>query len=340
MKLSVAKANGFIDRPDTSLKIYLVYGPDSGMVRENAHKLLKAFVKDINDPFSVCAVESSTLAKDASRFADEMASQSLLGGRRVVHVLDAGDEIFPHIDRFLTSPSPGDSVAILEGGELEKRSKLRARIEEADGCMAIPCYPEEGAALEARVKNLLQEQGFTATREALSKLTSLLPPDRIGLRLELEKLVTYALNDPQKRITPDIVEACLSDGGEQDMDEAVTAAASGEANKLEKQMKRLQASGSAPVALLRAAQRHMLRLYEARAKMDAEGRSADDAMKSLRPPVFFKQEAAFRAQLRRWSPLSLERALGMLLKAEAQVKSSNMPAELIAEKALRDIARR
>jgi DNA polymerase-3 subunit delta len=190
------------------------------------------------------------------------------------------------------------------------------------------------------VKNLLQEQGFTATREALSKLTSLLPPDRIGLRLELEKLVTYALNDPQKRITPDIVEACLSDGGEQDMDEAVTAAASGEANKLEKQMKRLQASGSAPVALLRAAQRHMLRLYEARAKMDAEGRSADDAMKSLRPPVFFKQEAAFRAQLRRWSPLSLERALGMLLKAEAQVKSSNMPAELIAEKALRDIARR
>jgi DNA polymerase III subunit delta len=340
MKLSVAKANGFIEKPDTHLKIYLVYGPDSGMVRENAQKLLKQFVKDVNDPFSVCAVEGSTLAKDPARFGDEMASQSLMGGRRVVHVQDAGDEIFLQVDRYLLSDAPGDSVAILEGGELEKRSKLRGRIEDDPKCMAIPCYPEEGAALETRVRNMLQEQGFSASREALSKLSALLPPDRIGLRLEVDKLVTYALHDPHKRITAEMVDACMSDGGEQDMDEAVTAAASGEAAKLEKQMKRLQGAGAAPVALLRAAQRHMLRLYEARARMDNEGKSADEAMKSLRPPVFFKQEASFRNQLRRWSPLALERANALLLRAEAQVKSSNMPAELIAEKALRDIANR
>ena len=82
----------------------------------------------------------------------------------------------------------------------------------------------------------------------------------------------------------------------------------------------------------------MLRLYEARARMEGEGKSADEAMKSLRPPVFFKQENAFRNQLRRFNPRTLECALALLLKAEAQSKSTGTPAELIAEKALRDLS--
>jgi DNA polymerase-3 subunit delta len=338
MKLSVAKANAFVEKPDKALKIYLVYGPDAGMVRENAQRLLRHFVPDTADAFSVTAVESSALAKDPSRFGDEMASQSLLGGRRCLHVQDCGDEIAGLVERFLAAPAPGDNVAILEAGELDKRSKLRARIEEHEKTMAIPCYPEEGAALESRIKSLLQEQGFSASREALSKLSGLLPPDRIGMRLELEKIVTFALKDPKKTITVEHVDACLTDSGEQDMDEAIAAASMGEAARLEKQLQRLRGAGAAPVMMLRAAQRHVLRLYEARARMEAEGRSADEAMKSLRPPVFFKQETAFRNQLRRFSPRALERALALLLKAESQTKSTGMPAELIAEKALKDLS--
>lgn len=338
MKLSVAKANAFVERPDKSLRVFLVYGPDAGMVRENARTLLRHFVPDLNDPFSVSAVEGDALAKEPSRLFDEMASISMLGGLKALHVQDAGDTIAIHIDRLLKDMPGGDNVAVLEAGELDKRSKLRSFVEEASGAMAIPCYPEEGAALETRIAALLKEEGFTAAREALSKLASVLPPDRIGMRRELEKLVTFALNDPGKRIMPEMVDAVLSDGGDQDIDAAITAAASGEPAKLEKQLGRLREGGAAPVALLRSMQRHILRLYEARAKMESDGRSADEAMKSLRPPVFFKQEASFRAQLRRWSPRALERALALLLRAETQTKSSNMPAELIGEKALRDLS--
>jgi DNA polymerase-3 subunit delta len=339
MKLSVAKANAFVEKPDAGLRVFLVYGPDAGMVRENAKKLLAKFVKDINDPFSVGAAESEGLAKDPSKLYDEMASISLLGGRRALHVHDCGDEITIIVEKLLKDMPGGDNVVILEAGELDKRSKLRAKIEEADNAMAIPCYPEEGAALEARLTQMLKEQGFTAAREALSKLTGILPPDRIGMRLEVEKLVTYALKDPNKRITVEMVDACLSDGGEQDLDAAVEAATSGEPAKLEKQLARLREGGASPVMLLRGTLRHVMRLYEARTKMD-EGRSPDEAMKALRPPVFFKQEASFRSALRRWSPKALERAVGLLLRSEAQTKSSGMPAELIAEKAMRDLSAR
>jgi DNA polymerase-3 subunit delta len=340
MKLSVSKANGFVDRPDKSLRVFLVYGPDAGMVRENARKLLAHFVPDLSDPFSVTAAEGDALAKDPSRLFDEMASQSLLGGKRCLHVLDGGDALAAIIDRLLKEMPPGDNVAVLEAGELDKRSKLRARIEEANNAMAIPCYPEEGAALESRISQLLKDDGFTASREALSKLASVLPPDRIGMRLELQKLVTYALDDKNKRILPEQVDAVIGDGGEQDADAAIEAATSGEPAKLERQLARLREGGASPVMLLRGTLRHALRLYEARAKMEQEGRSPDEAMKSLRPPVFFKQEASFRAQLRRWSPRALERAIAMLLRAEAQTKTSHLPADLIGEKALRDLSAR
>ncbi|HVY12341.1 MAG TPA: DNA polymerase III subunit delta, partial [Alphaproteobacteria bacterium] len=193
---------------------------------------------------------------------------------------------------------------------------------------------------EQRMAAILKEGGFTASREALSKLAGLVPPDRIGMRLELEKLMTYAGADQaqNKNITPEQIDAVLSDGGEQDMDEAIAAAASGEPVKLEKQLARLREAGAAPVSILRGAQRHMLRLYEARARMESQNQTADEAMKALKPPVFFKQEAAFRNQLRRWKPRVLERAIAMLLRAEAQCKSTGLPDHLIAEKALRDIS--
>ncbi len=336
MKLTAGRAAGFIEKPDPGLLLYLVYGPDAGMVRENAKALVRAFLPGA-DAFSLTTLAGEELARDPARLADEMATPPLTGGRRGLHAQDCGDALFPVVDRFLASPPGGGNFAVLEAGALEKRSKLRLRVEDDPRAMAIPCYAEEGAALESRIQSLLRAAGLSAPQPALGRLAGLLPPDRIGLRLELEKLALYAASLGVKTLDLAHVEAALGDGGAEDIDQTVLAAASGEAARLEAQLSRLRASGVAPVALLRAAQRHVLRLYEARARMDAENRSADEAMKALRPPVFFKQENAVRAQLRRWSPAGLERALALLLKAEARAKSSSLPAALIGEKALRDL---
>jgi DNA polymerase-3 subunit delta len=52
-------------------------------------------------------------------------------------------------------------------------------------------------------------------------------------------------------------------------------------------------------------------------------------MMALRPPVFWKEEVAFRAELKRWSSEGLARALTRLLDAEIQCKTG-APAELVA----------
>ena len=61
-------------------------------------------------------------------------------------------------------------------------------------------------------------------------------------------------------------------------------------------------------------------------------------MMRLRPPVFWKEEAAFRSQLKRWPMPRLGAALTQLLDAELRCKSSGQPAELIAARCLLHLA--
>jgi DNA polymerase-3 subunit delta len=308
------------------------------LTRERGDRLAGHFVDDAADPFAVSELSVETLGADPARFADEMASLPMLGGRRLVRVRDADDVLFTAIDRFLSSPPTGDSVAILEAGELDKRSKLRLRIEDDPNAIALPSYQEEGRALDATIATLLKEQGFSIARDALQELGGLLPPDRLGVRSEVNKLVTYAHDRKEKRIALADIDALIAAAGGQNVDAAIDAAAGGERATLDALLNRLAAEGTAPIQILRGAQRHFLRLYEAASLMGAENIGAGEAIKRLRPPVFFKKEEAMAAQLRRWSAPRIARALALLLEAEAKGKNTGMPAELLAQRALLSLA--
>ncbi len=339
MKLSVSKAAAFIERPDKNLKLFLLYGPDAGLVRARGNQLAKQFVADLNDPFAVADVGADTLHEETGRLSDEMATIPMLGGWRLVRVKDAGDSVFAAVDHALSNPPPGQAAVILEAGDLDKRSKLRARVEDDAHAMAVPCYPEEGAALGKTVQDMLKADGFSIDRDAMDALQDMLPPDHMGVRAEMEKLILFTLHSNPKRITLRDVELALTDGSAEDVDEAVWAAASANISELDRQLAKLAAEGVAPVMLLRAMQRHLMRLYEAKSMMVADGKGVDEAMKSLRPPVFFKRENEMRKQLTRWTLPALHAGLASLTTAEAQTKSTGFPAERISERALFGLAR-
>jgi DNA polymerase-3 subunit delta len=69
------------------------------------------------------------------------------------------------------------------------------------------------------------------------------------------------------------------------------------------------------------------------------GAPVDAAMKSLRPPVFFKLAGPFRQQLRVWSGAKLTRALALVLEAERQCKRTGAPAEELCGRAILQISR-
>ncbi len=53
MKLSAARVAAFLQRPDQAIRAVLLYGPDTGLVRERADTLARTVCPDLKDPFRV-----------------------------------------------------------------------------------------------------------------------------------------------------------------------------------------------------------------------------------------------------------------------------------------------
>jgi DNA polymerase-3 subunit delta len=158
-----------------------------------------------------------------------------------------------------------------------------------------------------------------------------LPPDRALLRGEIEKLALYV--HPATRIGEETVRAIVGDGGGASLDALALAVGEGDLVALERALRQLDEEGTAPVALLRAVQRHLQRLHLGAAKV-AAGESAAGAVAALRPPVFWKAKARFEAAVGRHAPARLAASLDALTQAELDAKTTGLPDATLARRAL------
>src|SRR5262249_45014670 len=217
---------------------------------------------------------------------------------------------------------------------------------------AIACYLDDAEALEQVIAEWLKAQRLTADRDAVDFLLSRLGGDRGITRQELEKLALYLGPGPApgpgygpgakpgaetapaaRRLTLADAEAVVGDSSALTLDDLALALADGDSAALDRAYGRAIEEGSDAIGILRAAARHLLRLHQVASAEDARA-----AIKALRPPVFFKLEQRFLAQLRLWPAPRLAEALDRLIQAEAQIKTNAQPKDAIAERALLEIA--
>jgi len=265
-----------------------------------------------------------------------VSAMSLAGGRRIVRVRDAGDAAGALFQRFLAAPPPGDGVVVVEGGELPARSSLRRAFEDAAGAFAIPCYADGPRELEALAREVLGAHRVAVDADALAYLVDHLGGDRGASRRELEKLALYAGDGGRVGVAE--ATQSVGDSAAMTIDDIVLAAAEGDAAALERALMRAFLEGEMPVGVLRALMRHFQRLHLVQSRV-AAGISEEDALRSLRPPLFFKLQDRFRRQLRLWPAARAAYALSLLTQAELNAKTTGLPAEAICRDALLRIAR-
>jgi DNA polymerase-3 subunit delta len=340
MKISPDRADAFAARPDPKARAVLVYGPDEGLVRERVQTLMKTVVEDLNDPFRVADLAQSAVKSDPALLADEAAAMALTGGRRVVRLRDADDGVTKAFKALLDDPV-GDALIIAQGGDLAAKSSLRKLFEAAPNAAAIACYLDSGQAVETVIRDSLAKAGLGIQRDALGLLSGYLGGDRQVTRAEVEKLITYMGGpgqDSALEITPDDVLACVGDVSALSLDDMIYALADGDDSTTQALLDRLVGEGQALIGLLRTVSRHFMRLHLAGGAM-AHGKSADQALALLKPPVFFKVKGRFLAQLRKWPPARAAQALDLLLEAEMDCKTTGMPEYEIVSRVFLQISR-
>ncbi len=333
MKLGPAQVAAFLRDPGPC-RVVLLYGDDAGMIRERAEDLVRAVAGSLDDPFLVVELNRDELG----RLADEAASLSLTGGRRVVRMRETGESAAALAQVQAVLKGKGTALVVLEAPGIAARTRIRTAVEDAPDGAAIGCYPEEGKALEATIRETLKTAGVGVEPDALAWLAAQLGADRVSTRSELEKLALFV--GPGARVDLDSAMSCVGDLAGLSLDDAIFAATAGDVATTDRALETAMAEGSAPVQILRMALGHLQRLHRARIAMETSRISAADATKTLRPPVFYRRTAAFTRALGLWPSATLAAAMASLAEAERGCKRTGWPDETLCRNAILTLARR
>jgi DNA polymerase-3 subunit delta len=334
MKIAAARLAAFLARPDPAIRAILLYGPDTGLVRERADALARTVCEDLGDPFRVADLNGTALAADPARLADEAAQLCLTGGRRVVRVRGAADGLARLFAGFL-GEMPGEALVVAEAGELSAGSALRRAFEASPRAAAIGCWPDTPRDRAAVIRDSLAAHRITASRDAAQYLVEHLGGDRLLTRSELDKLALYAGDGGRVELEDALLS--VGDSAALELDDAVMAAAEGDPATLERVLARVFQEGESPVSVIRALLRHLQRLHALAALISA-GAAVGEVLRTARPPVFYKHEDSFKRQLGLWSEARLRRELDRIAQAEIDMKTTGLPAETLCRQAMLALA--
>ena len=332
MKASKAGIGRTVDQPAAHIRFYLFYGPDEAQSRAFGERLMQALGA------SRFIVNASAIKSDPAARTDEAGAMSLFGGKRVIWIEPAGDEIAAGVEALLEASSV-ESTAVAIGGSLRKSSALLKLAEGSKDAVAFAAYPPEGADAERMVIEVGRRFGLKIPAPLAALIAEGCGNDQALVAQELQKFALYVDASPQRpkeldRETVEAVGAELTDGN---LPRLADLALAGELAELAVELARLPHSAEA-IPVVRALQRRLLMLAPARARIE-RGDSASAVMTSLGKSLFWKDKALVERLLRLWDAKGLVTVAERAGKLERDLVFSPAPDQEALGEELLSIAR-
>ncbi|RVE86784.1 DNA polymerase III subunit delta [Sinorhizobium meliloti] len=311
--------DSFLQRSAAIYRLFLLYGPDRGLVSERASELAGSFCIPLDDPFAVVKLDAATL-QGAGSVLDEVNAIGLFGGDKLVWVRGASAEkALTEALQILAADPPAGARLIVEAGDLKKGAALRKVGETSRSVASIACYSDDIRGLQALVDTELSEAGLRISPAARERLVEALGGDRMASRNELRKLALYCRG--KDMVDEDDVLGIVGDASAISVDDAVDAVLKGDADALLHAMKKITTSKTPPFLVLQACLRQFQQLDVMRAEMDASRQSAGQVVASLGRGLHFRRKPVVEAALKHWTGPAIRRELGRLQATIYQSRS-------------------
>jgi DNA polymerase III subunit delta len=326
--IKAPQAAAFLKAPPANMAAVLFFGSDPGLVSERAQLLAKLMAERENPAGEVLRLDDTDLDEDSGRVTVELQTRPMFSGRKIVRVT-AGRKINAQYLKPILDMAPLEGFLVVEAGNLKPDDALRALFEGQASLAAVACYPDSAADINHLIDEVLSAHKMRISLDARTLLQSRLGADRALSRGEIEKLALYASG--RGEIVEDDIEAIVGDAADLALERIAEAAAAGRGVDAVTDYGRAIASGESAQAIILIAQRYFLKLHRVRADLDG-GRSLEDALRSMRPPLHFKQRDAFASQVRNWSAASLNAALTRIAETAKAARLSSQLEDTLGER--------
>ena len=301
---SAASAQKFLASPPRAVRGFLFYGSDSLQISARAEALAAVLAKTGPDA-ELIRLHDTDAAAVPDRIATELKTGSLFGGTKIVWLTSLPVKAHAAVLEAVATPIEG-AFLIAQAPDLKKSHKVVQAFEGAAYLATVPCYGEDRDSLTAGIREHVSSFGCEIDADAAALVAARCDFSALLARSEAEKLITYA--GPARRITPADVDDCLIDQQTSSLSEITDHALEGEGRKAILAFERFMAVEQNVTPVFVVLSSALLRLYALRTAVDG-GTPVMQAIKDLKPPVFFKQQDGLAGQVRKWSAHALSAVL-------------------------------
>jgi DNA polymerase-3 subunit delta len=322
-----------VDQPNPETRFYLFHGQDNAQCRALADRLGQALGA------SRLLLSSGALKADPALLASEAGALSLFGGRRMVWVEPAAEEMLEAVQALLEGPATENPVVAIAGA-LRKTSGLLKLAEASPLALAFAAYAPEGEDAVRMISDVGRRFGLKVGGAVAQRLAEACGNDQAIAAQELEKLALFIDASPHspKELDGDALDAV---GAEMESDflRLADLALGGETQQLTQELGRLPAGGSEAVPVIRSLQRRLTMLAPARARIE-RGDRPDAVMAAVGKTLFWKDKDAVSKMLRGWTAADLATVAERAGKLERELMFTDVPVRSALGEELLAIARR
>lgn len=315
-----------LDRPDAEIRFYLFFGQDDSQSRVYAARLLKGL-----DAEKV-AISAAAIKSDPAVLADEAAAIGLFGGKRLLWIDPAGEDIVAGVEALLQAAAP-ESAVVAIAGDLKKSSALRKLAEANKAALAQISYMPEARDLDRIIDELARSEGLVLQPGMATKIAALCGNDRAVLAQELSKFATYLDASPAapRQLDSNALEAVGAGLAESGFNALADLALGGDLEGLSEAFETGAFGDGEVVSLVRSVQRRLLMVAPIRARIDS-GEAPGAVMASMGKALFWKDKEVVGRIVAKWDSPGLARVAARLGKLERELMLGDAPrVEAIAE---------
>ena len=315
---------------DTQLfQSYLIYGPNEGLVRENIDTVYKIFSDG-----SECEklhITNKQLDEDHTILQNELSSISMFSPKKFIILDSLKDKHLALIEDCLEG-NYENVFLIIKLDNLTKSSKIRKIFEASKNHYALACYNDDIKVLSSIIEKFQKDHSITFDSDVKNFLLNNLSDDRMVIKNELEKIL-LSLSKEDRKVDIEKLRYILHDSAHTDFQQINNSILFGNTEKGSKSLEKLFNIGTSPVVILKSFNNFIMRIRITQVEL-SKGKQFDEAIKVLRPPVFWKEKSDFKRHCLMWPANEIENIINEVLSSEIKCMTNNVIAKEQCEKTL------
>jgi len=310
-------------------RIFLLYGENEGLKNE-------VIKKNLENKFleTTYRYDESEILKNKEEFFMNLYSQSFFENKKLIIISRVTEKIKDIIED-MDEKKLIEVVIVLLSGTLDRKSKIRQLFEKSKVLTCIPFYEDNSQTLSSIASIFFREKKVAMSTQTINLLVERSRGDRQNLNSELRKIESFLISNKTIKIEDILKLTNLAEN--YDVSELIDSCLAKNKRKTVKILNENNYSVEDTIIVIRtllAKSKRLLKLY----KEFENKKNIDQAISSIKPPIFWKDKDIVKQQMQKWSENSLKKLIYKINKIEFLIKknsacSINILSDFIIEQA-------